>query len=276
MAMARDWATNKLPEDIVLSSAYWIAKMARDTTPRVSVSKIDTALGLLVSPVRGKSGRLLSMKQAKNRMYSGHATVVTLRKRGGKNQFRPAPLAAMIVQASVWPGMTGVPMKAYNKLTNMRWQRDRSPFATGKGSGREAGRAAMRMAIDRMLKARHSSTVFLASGWGVVAKRLLGMFKGSKPPSFGEGVMQKGRLKESFGAVTVLSTGTKYAMRIENMIGMLPGKKGANAANYNRALHEHGGPALQAAVDARGAELVARYWPREQAAFEKRWRAAVG
>jgi len=180
------------------------------------------------------------------------------------------PLAAAIIQASVWPGLTNVGMSEYNLLTKGRWMRAKSPFA---GETRAKGREAMRAAVSRMIKARHSSTHFLASGWGVVAKKLRSMMYGGPPPT--EKFYKKLHAKETFGAATILSTGSHFAVRIENLIGMVAGKKGQNAANYNRALHRHGGPALQAAVDEQGAEMVARHWPKEQAEFARKFNAMV-
>jgi hypothetical protein len=186
---------------------------------------------------------------------------------------KQVPLAAAIIQASVIrPDISSAldtpSAKRYNQLTNFRWARTQSPF---RGVSRATGRAAMRAAVSRLIKARHKSTHFLAQGWGAVARKLRSMLYGGAPPT--DIQFKRAKTKDEFGAVNILSKGTNFVVRIENLIGMVAGRKGANAANYNQALHRYGGPALQKAVDEQAAELTARYWPREQAEFARRFNA---
>ena len=60
------------------------------------------------------------------------------------------------------------------------------------------------------------------------------------------------------GDVAFGHSGSFYWVKIANLVGM----EGKNAQQYNEALHKHGGPALQAAVDEQASDLMRKYGPR--------------
>lgn len=254
LAVAFQYSTRE-PELIVRSTAFWVAVKAQEKTPFVEQATIDAELGTIVTPKLTKTGKEKSQKYAKNKIYSSDRMVSISR---GARQF-DVPLAVAIIQASVIrPDIGATPSaKRYNRLTNFRFARLSSPF---RGVSRAKGREAMREAVDRMIKARHSSTHFLAAGWGVVAKKLRSTFYGGTPET--EGIPEP--KDDDLGAVTFGRNGDEVFVRIENLIGMRPGERGDNSANYNEALHRHGGPALQEAVDEQAAEMQTRYFARAE------------
>jgi len=240
---------------ILMATAFYVAVKAQKMTPHVETSRIDREMGIEVRPGRTKAGRV--SKSKKNVVLHGarRITFGAGHARAGESM----PLAAAIIQASVWPGMTLVELKRYNKLTNNRWLRSRSPYA---GVPRPMGRMLMRAAVSRMLKSRRSSTHFLQVGWGVVCKKLRALhFSGED--MVGGGWTTLSATNMDLGAATYGEGGWKSWVRIENRIGMQPGKKGDNSASYNRALHKYGGPALQAAVNEQAGEMFVRYWKKE-------------
>lgn len=238
-------------EMLVKYTAFYVAVKTQSATPFVTQQTIDAELGTIVTPRLGKRGQELSQKYAKNKIYSSGRRVPTTRG-------NTVPLAAMIIQSQVVRpdvARSTPSAKRFNRLTHFRFARVSSPF---RGLSRSAGRAAMRAAVDRLIKARHSSTHFLAAGWVVVLKKLNAQLHGL-PPMDSE-VRRAGRnSNDALGQITVEPIPGKFTITIENMVGMAGGKKGDNSASYNAALMLHGTPALQAALDSQADYLTGRY-----------------
>ncbi len=246
--------STRAPEKMVRDSAFYVAVKAQNLTPFVSQATIDTELGTLVTPRMGKRGQPLSQKYAKNKTLSSGRRVTT-------NRGTAVPLMAMIIQASVIRpdvARSTPAAKRYNQLTHFRWARISSPF---RGVSRAAGAAAMRAAVDRAIKSRHSSTHFLAAGWVAVCQKLRAYRYGGAPAlDVPAGLAPDA----SLGTFTVTGTGAKVTITIENLVGMLPGARGNNSENYNRALHQYGAGPLQQAVDEQARNMFDRYLPRMQ------------
>ena len=238
LRLARQYSHSTLPE-LVNTAACVVAYFAKNETPYVTIQRIDEELGTIVTPVIGKRGKPLSQKNAENKIYSGGKTVTV--------NGREVPIAALIISASVVrPDIGATPSaKKYNQLTHFRWARASSPF---KGVSRAAGAAAMKAAISRMIKRRHSSIKFLMSGWTPVVQALLPLSKtkfirGSPPLND-----KKNYYGAELGHATPATMGDVCVATIENLVGM----EGPNAENYNAALMTHGMAALQSAVDREG------------------------
>jgi len=255
--------------EIVNTAAYWIAVNTKQLTPSVPQSRINTELMVKVTPRIGERGKMrgkpLSMKSSRNRILVGGI--------GTSRKYPSVPLAALIVQASVLrvgmessqPGLS-----EYNRRTNMRFARLRSPFA---GESRAKGRRNMAAAIHRMIAARRSSTQFLLSGW-VRAVQILRPFavqkfrRGQAPP-LEDRKSHHGGPDRGTAVAAVEGSPSVWAM-IENSTGM---EGSVNAANYNQALIAYGAPALQAAIDIEThlmLEYAARHMDRANwTAFQK-------
>lgn len=255
LQVAMRWS--KHPETVLDRTAYAIVVRAIEETPVVSQATIDAELGTgSYSPKKRKN--LLPRvagKRLPRRVYFGTKNIAVTRMFSAKaGQTNTMPLAAAIIQASVLnPVQTAARggYSNYNMRTGMRYARAQSPF---KGKTRQAGRAAMRAAVHRMIAARHSSTGFLRLGW-IEVKKALRMQNYQDMAGSGVDEMSKGEVRRT------VSPGL-YVLEIVNTIGT----KGSNPtalARYNRALLQYGGPALQRAVDAEGETKLAYYAERE-------------
>ena len=91
---------------------------------------------------------------------------------------------------------------------------------------------------------------------------------GDGPPVAGEDITS-----ETFGRASRQDSPQQTSVTLENLIGMAPGKHGDNAENYNRALHEKAGPALQQAVDEVAAEKIEHVMEKELKDFVPKWDA---
>lgn len=214
--------------EIVNTAAFWIAANAKQRTPFVPQARIDTSLNVIVDVKVGPRG-------GKSKRYSSAP--------GGDSKTPGKSLGYMIVLARANLTKRGRQsgQSEYNRRTNNR-------FALSK-SDLEGGNRTIRGYVERMIKARHSATSFLKSGWVRAVKALrpfaVNKFRrGSAPPMEGaredHGGMPRG------DAIPAVEGAWHVTAMIENATGMAGS---VNAANYNQALIQHGAPALQEAID---------------------------
>lgn len=220
--------TRRTMAQLVNTAAFEVALAAADAMPFVPQDRIDADLAVITLPVLGKRGKPL--KRKKN--YG--AGVSAIQRTAG------VPLAVLIIQAQ-----TNL-LSRYSFMSHGAHARPHSPFY---GVSRQAGQAAMAAAVSRLIKARHSSTKFLAQGFYSAAKDL-------KPYTvnkwrFGGGgrpASDVTRAKDFGSATPAVDGGWAVFAVIENSIGM----RGKNAANFNAALLLYGTGPLQRALDNEG------------------------
>lgn len=252
--LAQEFSSRRgAPEKLLHTTAYFVVQKTIDLMdPRATtVQRIDTELGtavLLQPKARGKGFKTAKRGQ----IYTAHATATTAKGRS-------VPLAALIINARVMgarsdqarqPGMSN-----YNRRTNMRWARLYSPF---KGVSRAAGASAMREAVSRMIKRRHSSIKFLLQGFVEIKRSLRSKVWGGAPAT--DPVVATG--KNEFGEVRAGNSGHSYYVEIANLLGTRPGKHGDNSASINEALHRHAGPLFQQAINEEAEAKIAIYFQR--------------
>ena len=266
--LAKTWS-GSTAQFLVLRTAQRIVSKARRYTPFVAVGTIDAELDVAYAPGKTPTGKL--SKQAKNaRFLPGMATT-----KGSKwTQWREEtfgekmPLAYMIQLARMKPGSN------YNQLTNNRW---RLPgFQMLKGLDAISRITVLQGLAERMIKARHSSTHFLMSGWVSAAKKLYnlrGAYKSAGGPPLDSdldaGFSGKAvSAKPNMSAVKFAASSDTAEITVGNLIGMVDARvNGSNAANYNRALMQHGGPALQRAINEVSGEMTEHYLEKEMKAM---------
>jgi len=238
LTMAAAFSKRTLPQ-VVNTAAYWVAVNAKNAMPFVTQERIDTDLGVIKTVVTvGKSGKAL--KKASTRTSFGRMVSVKY-----KGRTKQVPYAALIISARAKPG------SHYNELTKGKWALDKNPFA---GESPRAGRSAMKAAIMKMVKARHSATKFLLAGW-VPAVRALLPFTAQK---FMKGTVSLGADAKAYhgtniGGAVVALPGTTCGAVIENAVGGF----GVNAEKYNEALQKHGLPGFEAALSKEGESAMA-------------------
>ena len=215
----------------VCTAAYYIARNAQRWMPYVSQGTIDSDLAVEYSFGQTPKGKL---SMAKKNLRRGSGLFGATVRHSGIRKTHQVPLAALIIQSSTRP------WSRYNTLTNSRYARAASPF---KGLPREAGRQAMRMAVHRMIGARHSSTHFLRSGWGEAVRQLERF--ADRGGRGGKDRLDRPRNNKMMGEVIVTDNGGSASVYISNDAGALS----RNAQNFNEALWLHGAPALQVAVN---------------------------
>lgn len=241
--------SGRTPQLCVDSAGYAVAARAYELTPAVTVAKIDSDLGTVVTVMVGKRGKPLSAKYSKNLMKSGG--------RMG-DIVQDVPLSVLIIMAQARYGSN------YNESTGYRFARSKNPWA---GVSRAAGRLAMMGAENRLINTRHSSTGFLRLGWLAVKKMLRSKFYGGPPPT--EGADPDDEAPDPFGTAVSATLAHGASCTIENLVGMVPGRKGYNAPNYNRALLEKGTGPLQQAIDEVAFEKMDYVFQKEMALLER-------
>lgn len=241
---------------IVNHVAFSVALKALQYTPFVPVSRIDAELNVEFVPGVTPSGKV---SRAKKNMVavsrSGQGWMSAARNKS-------VPLAALIVNSSVVrPAVGSSPSaKRYNFIKNFRYARESSPF---RGVSRMKGRAAMRVAVDRLIRARRKSSKFLAAGWKGAIKALA-PFVGRAP------ALDVDNLKpEKRGMASPAKEGASLVFAT---IGNLTGMSGMNATSFNEALQRHGGPALQRAIDEERSSMVA-YMAKKEAEHAAKFNA---
>lgn len=191
-----------------------------------------------VTPVIGKRGRPLSMKYAKNRLYSANLTP------SGAGAFKNVPLSWLLISARA------LQTSEYNIGTSWHWLIGGGIHPL-KGHAVSEFASIMQAIISRMVKARHSSTHFLQSCW-IPAIRALEPFA-DRSAVRGRAASAGPRSNEKFvpdsGSAIPAVEGVLYAVaEIINAAGM-KGYGDALDRKHNEALWLYGGPALQEAID---------------------------
>ena len=163
--------------------------------------------------------------------------------RSGKNNVAVTEggIATRIVLARMNPN------SRYNRLTGSYWAINRATFSPGEGV---AGflRKVYNTAV-RMVKARHSSTHYLKTGWisGIRMLQESGLISrsatrglGVRPPA------KRAKTIEDAGYAIAAREGLTTRCEVGNRIG-LGGSNAVLSEKHNRALHQYGGPALERA-----------------------------
>lgn len=205
--------------------------------PKVEPAKIDSELAVTYAPGKTATGRISNAK--KNRIASG-----------GINQKYSAdvPLVALIISAQANPN------SKFNARTGGRYARSAHPLA-GKPFGSSAALDAMRAAVNRLIRARHSSTGFFKTCAAVVQFIFAGADRG----------------QNNFVAQPATDAGAATAGggSVSKRIGVLAGGKVATAANkatasfwvtgtgadQEDALHKIAEPVWQRALDNEGRSM---------------------
>lgn len=215
---------------IANTAAYYIAGNAKNFMPFVGATKVNTELGVTVSPIVKKDGTLSKRN----------------RKSYGKGVSRSGvPITALIVAARANPASRYNVGDGDYKGTNSRYALAVNPF---KGVSRAAGAAAMRLLVRKMVSARRKSGHFLQSGWIGAIKALKPLAVVSRRVSDAaplDGAKFDYNDEERGQAIPAVAGSWRVSAEIANSTGL----QGVNAANFNAALHLYGEPALQAAID---------------------------
>jgi len=175
-------------------TAHFIALAAQRMTPFVTISRIDTELNAVSTPILSKKG-----KRAGLPLKSGKQNVAVVE--GG--------LATKIILARMKRG------SYYNRITDHKYYIDRATFSPGggvKGFWKKVESAAV-----RMVKARHSSIKFFAASWNVIMDKL----KPVMPAGYRGGSRTTNRVPVAeMAEVSVAKPGNAMAIvTCENLIG---------------------------------------------------------
>ena len=168
-------------------------------------------------------------KAKKNMLASSQA--------GGASKTKGVPLGVLIMMARMKPG------SKYNQTTGGRYAINARP---AKGTFRTW----MKTSISRMIKARRSSTAFIASSAVSVIKALepfvaMQYRRGAVPmDSQAYGAYKKNRKADKGEATAAVDGVVTYAEMLLNI-----GASGANSASHNAAMHRMMGPVVQAGID---------------------------
>jgi hypothetical protein len=241
-------SSKRTMRQIVCTAAHEIAIGAAQRMPYVETSTIDSELNVWYS--LGKTAKGKASKAKRNMI--ANTGKVRLGAGGMGGVINRVPLAALIINAQVMgvrSGKSSQPgMSRYNQLTHMRYARPYSPFA---GVSRRQGREAMRAAVNRMIRARHSSTHFLQSGWNYAINALAGE-TANRGRRRMVGFKTKRASSQTMGEVTIRSDAHSAWVYVANEAGA----QSLNATSFNEALWRHGQPGLQASI----AEEEGKMW----------------
>lgn len=201
------------------SALLHVAVDAQDRTPFVQVQTIDAELNAVRAAVVGRSGKALK----------GKASFTTGRNVRHPTTGQMVPLAALIIQAKAGGD---------NATLGKGFSLTRSPFF---GVSRSLGAQKMRYYVDRLVKNRHRSTHFLASGWREAIEILKTMVSSGLRGQEGIG-------GQGLGSAIPAPEGDSTRGEMANEVG----EQGPDAKAANEALWIHAAPALQAALDEEG------------------------
>ena len=229
LALAQDY-TRRTPALACNTAMFFVARYVAKNTPKVSPSTINTELNVTVIPgiTMTKGGKLSKAK--KNMLASSQV--------GGASRTTGVPLGVLIMMARMKPGSN------YNVTTGGRYAINARP---AKGTFRTW----MKTSINRMIKARRSSTAFIASSAVSIIKALepfvaMQYRRGAAPmDSQAYGAYKKHRNVDKGEATVAVDGVTTYAEMLLNI-----GASGANSESHNAAMHRMMGPVVQAGVSA--------------------------
>jgi hypothetical protein len=219
--------SKRTPAVAVNTAAYVVAKFAWSKMPVTNIGRIDSELGVIVTPIVPTMG-----------VRKG-STNITM-SWGIRGESSPRSLAMMIAIARMHPG------SKYSQLTGNYW-----PVEKPATKGVIAFLNFMEQVAERMVKARHSSTHFIQSCW-IPAIRDMEPFA-DRSAVRGRAAAAGPRGSDKFvpdsGSGVPATEGAIYAVaEITNAAGV----KGHNDVldrKHNEALWLYGGPALQEAMD---------------------------
>lgn len=214
------------PAESLHKAVGYVVEAAKDNTPVTTMSRIDTDLSVVTTPVLVTRGARigLPLKDGSNRIIIGGMDT----------------LAVKIILARLKVGSN------YNILTDNRYAIDRATFSPGMKRGGFLLR--LQQAAARMVKSRHSSTGFFKITWNplltaiadYVPARFKAHFKavGGRPP-----------VTSALGTFTPAPSNTpNVTCMIENNVGLqqtYPTLMAIRNADAHRVL----GPVLQSAID---------------------------
>ena len=246
----------------------------------VDVSSIQNAVALAIRSTGGRIDKLLgytalytAVRAIKYTPYVDLQTidqeideVVATPTRGSKKKGGLAGLpwtrGMMIALARTDPN------SAYSIATDRRW-----PLLYPFGHNSLERWRFFADAAERMIKARHSSTHFLQSGWAAVAGHLREIGFRSGPGMIEDSGMETISKSNNaiLGAASRGGEGTDVQwVTIENLVG--DDKKYPNlSAERNAALHDLSGPALQTALDEQAQWLRDHYLPKVGEEMAAEW-----
>ena len=226
VALARTF-NRRSPAVAANTAGYRIVCAAFAFTPAATMAKIDQNMSAVTTPVLSTRGarKGLPLRSGKNNVAvteGGNATRVVLKRMNMRSR--------------------------YNRLTGWYWAINRYEFSPGQG---EAGfwRKVYDTAV-RMVKARHSSTHFLKTGWipGIRMLQESGLISrsatrglGVRPPA------KRAKTIEDAGYAIAAREGLTTRCEVGNRIG-LGGSNSILSDKHNDALHKYGGPALERAI----------------------------
>jgi hypothetical protein len=232
LALAQDY-TKRTPALAVNTAMLFVARGVAQKMRKVSTAAINTELAVHVIPgITLTPGGKLS--KAKKNMLAASGV-------GGASRTDGVPLGVLIVMAS---------MKAdskYNRTTGWRYAR-LSRFTGGPGVFVRK----MKDAINRMIKARRSSTAFIASSVIPIIRAFEAVvepkYRRGAPPLDAVAKHAYSKSRTDKGEGTTATEGiTAMATALFNI-----GGKGMNQDSHNEAMHRIMGPIVQQEVKTEG------------------------
>ena len=212
--------SKRTPAIAVNTAAYVVAKFAWSKMPVTDIGRIDSELGVIVTPIVPTVG-----------VRKGETNITM---RSSKSR------AMMIAISRMHPG------SKYSRLTGNYW-----PVEKPDTKGVIAFLNFMEQVAERMVRARHSSTHFLQSCW-IPAIRALEPFA-DRSAVRGRAASAGPRGNDKFvpdsGSAVPAVEGAIYAVaEITNAAGV-SGSNDVLNRKHNVALWLYGAPALQSAID---------------------------
>ena len=239
-------STSQKMEKLLINTAFYTAVKARNYTPFVSISTIDQEMEVTVTPVISAGA-----------------------KKGEKNitSNKKAPFTLTIAQKIVLARMN--PGSAFNIATSGRWQ---ILYQNLRGIG---GFRILEEIAERMIRARHSSTHFLQSGWKSVIQQIktdCARLQEGNQEQINENTLNSLEVSE-LGNMRRGGMGTPTQfVTITNMVGMTSGHPNLDQ-EHNNALIAHGTPALQRACDEQAQDMRDHYLPKVNEELAAEWNA---
>jgi hypothetical protein len=244
-------STSRKMELLLADTAFYTAVYAAAYTPYTELSTIDEEMEVTATSIISQG-------------YKGQTNITSNKK---------TPFTLTVAQKIVLARMN--PNSAYNIQTSGRW---RIPYQNLRGIG---GFRILEEMAERMIRARHSSTHFLQSGWKGVFKKIKALgLRASVAQGLPEGSQIENPLNtmsdskvEALGDVQRGGVGTPQQwIRIENLIGM-ESKYPMLAQEHNEALLTYGTPALQRGMDEQAQDMRDHYLPKVGAELAAEWNA---
>ena len=227
LALAQDY-TRRTPAIACNTAMFFVARYVARNTPKVIPYQINSELSVEIVPSISGGG----YSRRKRMLGSGTSGL------GNRSRKTGVPLGVLIMMARMKPG------SKYNQTTGGRYAINARP---AKGTFRTW----MKTSISRMIKARRSSTAFIASSAVSVIKALepfvaMQYRRGAVPmDSQAYGAYKKHRRSDKGEATAAVDGVITYAEMLLNI-----GASGANSASHNAAMHRMMGPVVQAGVNA--------------------------